>query len=61
MKKGKKLKLPEELRKHFVELGRIGGLTGGSAGGKKRTSSMTPAQRKELAKKAAFARWKRKR
>jgi hypothetical protein len=38
---------------HAVALGRLGGLKGGKARAKK----MTPAQRKELAKKAAKARW----
>jgi hypothetical protein len=38
-----------------VALGRKGGLKGGKA----RAASMTPEQRKEAAKKAAQARWKR--
>ena len=38
-----------------VALGRLGGLKGGKA----RASSLTPEQRKEIAKKAAQARWKR--
>ena len=36
-----------------VALGRLGGLKGGPA----RTASMTPAQRKAAARKAAQARW----
>jgi hypothetical protein len=36
-----------------VAMGRRGGLKGGPA----RTASMTPEERKELAKKAAAARW----
>jgi len=36
-----------------VALGRLGGLKGGPA----RTASMTPAQRKIVARKAAQARW----
>lgn len=36
-----------------VALGRLGGLKGGKA----RASSLTPEQRKEIAKKAAQARW----
>ena len=36
-----------------VALGRLGGLKGGKA----RASKMTPEQRKELAQKAARARW----
>ena len=38
-----------------VALGRLGGLKGGKA----RFSKMTPEQRKELAQKAAQARWKK--
>ncbi len=37
-----------------VTLGRLGGLKGGKA----RAKSLTPAQRKEIAKKAAETRWK---
>ncbi len=36
-----------------VALGRLGGLKGGKA----RASSLTPEQRKEIARKAAQARW----
>jgi len=36
-----------------VALGRLGGLRGGPA----RTASMTPAERKAAARKAALARW----
>lgn len=38
-----------------VALGRLGGLKGGAA----RAKSLTPEQRKEIAEKAAKARWKR--
>jgi hypothetical protein len=38
-----------------VALGRLGGLKGGKA----RASKMTPEQRKEIAQKAAKARWKK--
>ena len=38
-----------------VELGRRGGLKGGKA----RAAKMTPEQRREAAKKAAEARWRR--
>jgi len=37
-----------------VELGRLGGKKGGKA----RAEKLTPEQRKEIAKKAAQARWK---
>ncbi|MFZ0942880.1 MAG: hypothetical protein WB930_19755 [Syntrophobacteraceae bacterium] len=39
-----------------VELGRRGGLKGGKA----RAEKLTPEQRKEIAKKAANARWSKK-
>jgi hypothetical protein len=39
-----------------VALGRLGGLKGGKA----RASKMTPEQRKEIAQKAAKARWSTK-
>ena len=39
-----------------VALGRLGGLKGGKA----RTEKLTPERRKEIAQRAANARWKRK-
>jgi hypothetical protein len=42
------------------EMGKKGGKAGGKKGGKSRMDSMTPAQRKTLAKKAAAARWGKK-
>jgi hypothetical protein len=39
-----------------VALGRLGGLKGGKA----RAAKMTPEQRKEIAKLAASARWRKK-
>ena len=44
------------LREHLSRLGK----KGGKKGGKARMESMTPAQRKTLAKKAAAARWGKK-
>ena len=46
---------PEDANKNpaAVALGRLGGLKGGRA----RASSISPEQRKEIAKKAAQARW----
>lgn len=38
---------------HAVALGRLGGLKGGKA----RASKLTPERRREIAKKAASARW----
>jgi hypothetical protein len=48
----------EEVAKNpaAVALGRLGGLKGGVA----RAASMSAAKRKEIAKKAALARWKAK-
>ena len=42
---------------HAVALGRLGGKAGGKKGGKARAASLTPERRKEIAKKAAAARW----
>ena len=39
---------------HAVALGRLGGLKGGKA----RATKLTPEQRKEIAQKAARARWR---
>ena len=41
---------------HAVALGRLGGKKGGKA----RAEKLTPEQRKEIAKKAAEARWSKK-
>lgn len=40
-----------------VALGRKGGLAGGKVGGKARAAALSPERRKEIAKKAADARW----
>lgn len=42
-----------EKNPHAQALGRLGGLKGGKA----RAAKLTPAQRREIAKKAADARW----
>jgi hypothetical protein len=47
----------EELRAFARELGRRGGLKGGRA----RAEKLTPEERKEIARKAAKARWDKKR
>jgi hypothetical protein len=47
----------EELRALARELGRRGGLKGGRA----RAEKLTPEERKEIARKAAKARWDRRR
>ena len=47
----------EELRELARELGRRGGLKGGRA----RAEKLTPEERKEIARKAAKARWDKRR
>ena len=49
----KKGKLPKDVRAWFAEQGRLGGLKGGKA----RLATMTTEERKEVARKAARARW----
>ena len=44
---------PEEISRIMAEMGR----KGGQIGGKRRLLTMTPTQRKKIAKKAAAARW----
>jgi hypothetical protein len=46
-----KPKLPESVKKFFAETGR--------QGGKQRAQNLTATQRKEIARKAARARWKK--
>jgi hypothetical protein len=48
---------PEQVKNPAAQaLGRLGGLKGGKA----RAAAMTPEERKEVAKKAADARWSKK-
>lgn len=47
---------PTTKNPHAVALGRLGGLKGGKA----RKAALTPARRKEIAKKAILARWNKK-
>lgn len=49
-----------EMEEFFRERGRAGGKLGGAKGGKTAAKNMTEAQRKARAKKAAFARWGKK-
>jgi len=51
----KKARLPEHIRKIFVEYGRMS--SGPSLGGKARASKLSPERRREIAKKALDARW----
>jgi hypothetical protein len=48
-----KEELPEEVLNFFRKEGRKGGLKGGPA----RARTLTPKRRKEIARKAAAARW----
>jgi hypothetical protein len=45
------------ISKVMSEMGRKGGKAAGGKGGKARMAALTPEQRKELARKAARARW----
>lgn len=45
------------ISKVMREMGKKGGKAGGKKGGKARMASLTPEQRKELAKKAIQTRW----
>ena len=45
------------ISKVMREMGRKGGKAAGGKGGKTRMAALTPEQRKELARKAAQARW----
>jgi hypothetical protein len=49
--------MPESVREYF----RQEGARGGRIGGKKRAANLTPKQRRESARKAARARWGKKR
>ncbi len=49
--------MSEEKNPAAVELGRLGGLKGGKA----RAEKLSPERRKEIARKAAKARWEKKR
>jgi hypothetical protein len=51
----RKASVSKELREHLRELGR----KGGKKGGKARWEGVTPEERRELARKAAQARWRR--
>lgn len=49
------LQVVEGKNPHAVALGRLGGLKGGKA----RSEKLTPAQRRDIAKKAADIRWRK--
>lgn len=50
-------RIEEERKSSRAEAGRLGGLKGGKA----RTRRLTPEQRSEIARRAALARWSKKR
>ena len=54
------MKMTEQMRRYFQEIGRKGGIAGGSKGGKAAAERMTPEQRAERARKAVAARERRK-
>lgn len=54
---GYSLRMAEEKNPAAVELGRLGGRKGGKA----RAEKLSPERRREIAKKAAEARWAKKR
>ena len=49
-------RLPREPNVHAAALGRLGGLKGGPA----RAAALSPRRRREIARTAAAARWKRR-
>lgn len=49
----KRKRLPDDVQDYFVKMGRIGGLKGAAA----RIEKISPARRKEIARKAIGARW----
>lgn len=53
---GKPAEEPSDKNPHAVALGRLGGKKGGKA----RAEKLTPEERKEIARKAAKARWEKK-
>lgn len=55
-----KKRMPKKIRQYFVEQGAVGGKTGGKLGGPARAAALTPERRSEIARKAAAARWAKK-
>jgi hypothetical protein len=53
---GEPAEVPSDKNPHAVALGRLGGAKGGRA----RAEKLTPEQRKQIAQKAAKARWEKK-
>lgn len=51
------MRLTKAERDFLRKIGKRGGKAGGPKGGKARAESLTPERRKEIARKAAQARW----
>ena len=60
MVKRKTASLPEDVRDYLRMIGSRGGRIGGPIGGKARAEKLSPRRRREIARKAALARWRRK-
>ena len=48
------------MREYLREIGSRGGKAGGPKGGRARAAKLTPERRREIARKAARARWAKK-
>jgi hypothetical protein len=55
------VKLDPKTRDAFRAFGRLGGKKGGQKGGQSRMANLTATERRALAKKAAAARWAKRR
>jgi hypothetical protein len=49
------MRLTKEMKDYFRRIGKAGGLNGGPA----RARALSPTRRREIASKAALARWKK--
>ncbi len=58
--KRKSLPLSEDMRDYLRAIGSRGGRIGGPIGGRRRAEKLGPRRRREIARKAALARWGRK-
>ena len=60
-KKKPKLPLSTDVRAYLAQIGSRGGRIGGPIGGRRRAEKLGPRRRREIARQAALARWRRKR
>ncbi len=58
--KRKSLPLSEDVRDYLRMIGSRGGRIGGPIGGRRRAEKLSPRRRREIAKRAALARWRGK-